>query len=228
VWTNALPQSAASVPSLLSLGFSLVMVDYRLTGVAPAPAAIQDARCSLSWISKNAKTYNFDLNEVIVFGTSSGGHRALMSGMLPASNPVDLPECKDQPRVTAILDFYGISDVRPLLAAGMTLKNSADRWIGNGNEPDRIALATQISPITYVRPGLPPTLIIHGDADPVVPYEQSTSLRQALTNVNVPVQLYTVPGGQHRKFSPEQSLAVGASLQQFLATQGLLPKSARQ
>jgi acetyl esterase/lipase len=111
-WKNARPQSAASFQSLLSLGFSLVMVDYRLTGVAPAPAAIQDARCSLSWVSKNAKTYNFDLNEVIVFGTSSGGHQALMSGMLPASSPVDLPECKDQPRAAALLDFYGISDVR--------------------------------------------------------------------------------------------------------------------
>lgn len=224
-WKNARPQSAASFQSLLSLGFSLVMVDYRLTGVAPAPAAIQDARCALSWVKKNAETYNFDLNDVIAFGTSSGGHQALMAGMLPASNAVDLPECKDQPHVAAILDFYGISDVRPLLTPGMTLKNSADRWIGTGNEADRTALATRMSPITYIRAGLPPTFIVHGNADPVVPYEQSTSLQQALTSVKVPSQLYTVPGGQHGKFTSEQSLAIGSSLQDFLAKQQLLPKA---
>jgi acetyl esterase/lipase len=221
-WKNARPQSAASFHSLLSLGFSLVMVDYRLTGVAPAPAAIQDARCSLSWVKRNAATYNLDLDEVIVFGTSSGGHQALMAGMLPAANDVDLPECKDQPRVAAILDFYGISDIRPLLAEGQTLKNSSDRWIGGGQ--DRLALAARMSPVTYLRAGLPPMFIVHGDADPVVPYEQSTSLEVALRDLKVPVRLYTVHGGQHGKFTPDQSLAIGASLQRFLDEQHLLPR----
>jgi len=221
-WKNARPQSAASFHPLLSLGFSLVMVDYRLTGIAPAPAAIQDARCSLSWIKKNSTTYNFDPHEVIVFGTSSGGHQALMAGMLPAANDVDLPECKDQPHVAAILDFYGISDIRPLLAEGQTLKASSDRWVGNG--PNRLTMAAQMSPVTYLRAGLPPTFIVHGDADPVVPYEQSTSLQKALKQLKVPVLLHTVPGGQHGKFTAEQSLDVGASLQHFLDEQHLLPE----
>ncbi len=82
-WKNARPASSTGFRSLLSLGFSLVTVDYRLTGVAPAPASVQDARCSLAWVKRNARQYNFDLNEVIVFGTSSGGHLALMAGMLP-------------------------------------------------------------------------------------------------------------------------------------------------
>ncbi|CAN5498390.1 alpha/beta hydrolase [soil metagenome] len=222
-WKNARPKSAASFQSLLRMGFSLVTVDYRLTGIAPAPAAIQDARCSLAWVKKNAARYNFDLNNVIVFGTSSGGHQALMAGMLPASNDIDLPECKDQPHISAILDFYGISDVTPLLADGMTLKSSSTRWIGSG--PGQMKLAAQMSPITYVRPGLPPTFIVHGDADPVVPYEQSTQLRKALTDFKVPVAMYTVPGGQHGKFTEEQSLAIGNALQRFLSEQRLLPKT---
>ncbi|MCU1321109.1 MAG: alpha/beta hydrolase [Acidobacteriaceae bacterium] len=220
-WKNARPKSAASFQSLLRLGFSLVMVDYRLTDVAPAPAAIQDARCSLSWVKKNAAQYNFDLNNVIVFGTSSGGHQALMAGMLPPSNEIDLPGCTDQPRVSSILDFYGISDVGPLLVEGMTLKNSASRWVGGG--PGQQKMATQMSPITYVRAGLPPTFIVHGDADPVVPYEQSTKLAQALTQLKVPVALFTVSGGQHGKFTEEQSLAIGKALQAFLAENRLLP-----
>lgn len=224
-WKNARPKSAASFQSLLRMGFSLVMVDYRLTRVAPAPAAIQDARCSLAWVKKNAATYHFDLEHVIVFGTSSGGHQALMAGMLPTPNDVDLPECGDQPHVSAILDFYGISDMRPLLADGMTLKSSAGRWIGNG--PGAPKLATHMSPITYVRAGLPPVFLVHGDADPVVPYVQSADLLKALTDAKVPASLVTVRGGQHGKFTEEQSLKIGAALQKFLGEQHLIPGSQR-
>jgi len=223
-WKNARPTSAASFHSLLSMGFSLVMVDYRLTGVAPAPAAIQDARCSLAWVKKNAAEYHFDLNEVIVYGTSSGGHQALMAGMLPPGNTVDLPECRDLPKVAAIFDFYGISDVKELLGDGFTLKRSTTNWLGGA--PDPQALATQMSPLTYVRHELPPTFIVHGDADPVVPYEQSTRLRDALQSAGVPVELITVPGGMHGKFTPEQSRMVGDSLKQFLQRQHLLPATA--
>lgn len=221
-WKNARPTSAAGFHSLLSMGFSLVTVDYRLTGVARAPASVQDARCALSWVKQHAVEYNFDLNEVIVFGTSSGGHLALMAGMLPANNPVDLPECRDQPKVAAILDFYGISDVKELLANGFTLKRSTTNWIGDA--PDAAVLATQMSPLTYVRPDLPPTFIVHGNADPVVPYEQSIRLREALHADKVPVELFTVPGGQHGKFTEEQSLAIGAALSKFLEANHLTPE----
>ncbi|WP_263410330.1 alpha/beta hydrolase [Terriglobus tenax] len=220
-WKNARPQSAASFHSLLSMGFSLVMVEYRLTGVAPAPAAIQDARCALSWVKKNAATYHFDTSEVIAFGTSSGGHQALMAGMLPASNNIELPECAGQPRVAAILDFYGISDVAELLHDGFTLQKSASRWIGDG--PNAAALAKQMSPLNYIRAGLPPTFIVHGDSDPVVPYTQSQRLLTALRQQQVPVTLFTVPGGQHGKFTQEQSLQIGDALRSFLKANHLLP-----
>lgn len=220
-WKNARPKSAASFHSLLSMGFSLVMVDYRLTGVAPAPAAIQDARCALSWVKKNATTYHFDTNEVIAFGTSSGGHQALMAGMLPASNDVDLPECKDQPKTAAILDFYGISDVSELLHDGFTLKQSSSRWIGDGS--NAASLAKAMSPLTYIRAGLAPTFIVHGDSDPVVPYEQSQRLLAGLRAVHVPATLFTVPGGEHGKFTQQQSLEIGEALRSFLAENHLLP-----
>jgi acetyl esterase/lipase len=220
-WKNARPKSAASFHSLLSMGFSIVTVDYRLTGVAPAPAAIQDARCSLTWVKKNASTYHFDLNDVIVFGTSSGGHQALMAGMLPADNAVDLPECREQPKIAAILDFYGISDVKELLGDNLTLQRSTKNWIANASDPQ--ALAIRMSPLTYVRRNLPPTFIVHGDTDPVVPYTQSTRLRDALKSNGVPVELITVPGGQHGKFTAEQSLSIGKSLHDFLSQQNLLP-----
>jgi len=219
-WKNARPQTAASFRSLLAMGVSLVTVDYRLTGVAPAPAAVQDARCSLAWVKKNAARFHFDLDKVLVFGTSSGGHLALMAGMLPAGNSVDLPGCQDVPKVAAILDFYGITDVEELLGDRYTLQRSSHNWLGN--VPDQHALARQMSPLSYVRPGLPPVFIVHGNADPVVPYEQSTRLRDALAAAGDTVELVTVEGGQHGKFSPEQVLMVGNSLRQFLLHSHLL------
>jgi acetyl esterase/lipase len=221
-WKNARPVSSTGFRSLLSLGFSLVTVDSRLTGVAPAPASVQDARCSLAWVKRNAKQYNFDLNEVIAFGTSSGGHLALMAGMLPEPSDVDLAECTDQPKVAAIFDFYGITDLMPLTAPGATLKKSASNWLGE--RADLPAFAEKMSPLHYVRPNLPPVFIVHGDADPVVPYEQSIQLRDRLNAVRVPVRMFTVPGGQHGKFSAEQSLEVGEQMKQFLLENHLMPQ----
>jgi dipeptidyl aminopeptidase/acylaminoacyl peptidase len=80
-----------------------------------------------------------------------------------------------------------------------------------------------MSPLTYVKTGLPPTFIVHGDADPVMPYEQSMRLRAALTAAHVPNELFTVPGGQHGKFTADQSLAIGAALTEFLKQNHLLP-----
>lgn len=53
------------------------------------------------------------------------------------------------------------------------------------------------SPINYVSPDSPPFLLIHGDADRIVPFHQSELMEAALTKVGVPVKLVRVPGGDH-------------------------------
>jgi len=64
-------------------------------------------------------------------------------------------------------------------------------------------LAKQLSPMTYVRKGVPPVLAIHGDADPIVPYAQSVTLIKALRASGDAAELITVPGGQHG-FTPKE------------------------
>ena len=89
---------------------------------------------------------------------------------------------------------------------------------------NREEIARRVSPITYVRPGLPPILTIHGDADPVVPYEQSVRLHQALTKAGVPNQLLTIPGGRHdapKGFAPNELRTAFATIIQFLGSHGL-------
>jgi acetyl esterase/lipase len=121
------PSSPGSFGAFFAAGMSVVAVQYRNAIDAPAPAAIQDVRCAMAWIKANAKKYNFDANRVVAWGGSAGGHLALMAGYAPASfNP---PGCTDQPRVAAVIDMYGASDV----AESLTYRGSMDfthQWIG--------------------------------------------------------------------------------------------------
>ena len=179
----------------LDMGMNVVNVEYRLQRVAQAPAAVEDCRCALRWVIQHAKEYGIDVNRLVVSGESAGGHLALTTGMLPAAAGLDR-QCPgaDNLKVAAIVNWYGISDVNELLD-GPNMKTYAVGWLGSA--PDREQVARRVSPIAYVRAGLPPILTIHGDADPTVPYPQSVRLHKALTDVGVPNELMTVPGGKH-------------------------------
>jgi acetyl esterase/lipase len=218
-WRNHRPTSYLPFQALLNMGFSVVNVECRLTPEAAAPAAVQDARCALAWVKKNRKKYQFDMKRVVVYGTSSGGHLALMAGMLPEPSDVDLPQCRDLPKVSAILDFYGIADVNELLA-GPHVRSWANRWIGERSDREDLALA--MSPLSHVRSDDPATFIVHGDADPTVPYTQSLRLEEGLKKAGVAVQLYTVRGGVHGKFDDDQMHDIFNSIHEFLAAEHVL------
>jgi len=218
-WKGERPASYGGFRAFLAAGISVVTVEYRLTGVAPAPAAVQDVRCSLAWVKANAEKYHFDTSRVIVYGTSAGGHLALMAGMLPTTNDVDLPQCRDVPKVAAILDFYGPYDLSPT-AMGAYKSPSVGKWLGS--VPDQLAYGRKMSPSSYVKPGQPPTFIVHGDADPVVPYQQSVELQHALDKVKVPNGLYTVHGGGHGNFSEEEKPKTMLLSLEFLKTQHII------
>jgi acetyl esterase/lipase len=213
------PKSYGGFRSFLAMGFSVVTVDYRMSLVAPAPAALQDVRCVMAWVKANAAKYNFDASRIVPMGTSAGGHLVLMAAMLPANNDVDLPQCKDVPRAAAVLDFYGPADLRPAMSAAYK-SPSVKLWIGDKPDPD--AYAAKMSPMTYVRAGLPPVFIAHGDADPVVPHATSELLLAALTKAGVPAELYTVPFGKHGQFPPDQMQIVTGKIQEFLIKNGVL------
>ena len=72
-----------------------------------------------------------------------------------------------------------------------------------------------------MRPGLPPFLTIHGDADPVVPYRHALLLHQALTRAGVHSELLTIPGGNHGDFSAAWLLRISAAVRAFLHRRGI-------
>jgi acetyl esterase/lipase len=203
----------------LEMGWNVINVEYRMASVSLAPAAVEDCRCALRWAVRNAKQYNIDTDRIVLTGHSAGGHLSLITGMLPEGTGLD-NNCDgtEKLRVAAIINWYGISDVTDLVQ-GRNRKNYAVMWMGS--QPDPLTIAKRVSPLTYVRAGLPPILSIHGDADPVVPYDQSTRLHQALSAAGVPNELVTIKGGGHGQFADAELEDAYQKISAFLRSHGL-------
>ena len=207
----------------LEMGFAVVNVSYRLGQVSAAPAAVEDCLCALRWIVRNAKEYDFDVTRIVTTGYSAGGHLALTTGLIPASAGLDrqCPGTEPLP-VAAIVNWYGITDVADLLD-GANVRPYAVQWLGS--LPDRVEIARRVSPLSYVRKSVPPTLTIHGDADPTVPYTHATRLHAALQQAGATSELVTIANGRHGNFPmPDQLRAVDA-VRAFLAKHGIHRRS---
>lgn len=212
--------SLLSLVPWMEMGWNVVNVEYRLARVAPAPAAVEDAICALRFLAAQAKTYSIDVTRIVTMGESAGGHLALASAMIPDSAGLDR-QCAGAtpvPTVAAAINWFGVTDVKDVID-GPNRANAAMTWLGS--LPNRDEIAARVSPLTYVRAGLPPVLTIHGDADRVVPYAHGVRLHEALQKVSVPNQLVTIPGGGHGNFTPEQRTMIYGQIRAFLAAHKL-------
>ena len=198
----------------LEKGWSAVNVQYRLGNVSLAPAAVEDSLCALRWVIRNAERYDFDPDRIVVSGNSAGGHLALTTGITPPEAELDR-QClgSETPKVAAIVNWYGITDVGDLLD-GQNQKSYAVRWLGAQSNKDEIA--ERVSPLSYIRKNLPPIISIHGDADPVVPYDHALKLHQRLDRVEVVNELITVPNGLHGGFPAAEMKRIYDSIFTFL------------
>jgi dipeptidyl aminopeptidase/acylaminoacyl peptidase len=122
----------------------------------------------------------------------------------------------------AIVNWYGIADVEDLLD-GPNMKTYAVTWLSSME--NRRDIARRVSPIHYVRAGLPPIITIHGDADPTVPYSHAVRLHEALEKAGVPNALVTIPGGRHGGFNREQTLRAYGEIEKFLTAHNLMKRS---
>lgn len=198
----------------LEKGWRVVNVEYRMAGNSLAPGAVEDTRCALRWIHRNAKQWNFDTSKIVLTGQSAGGHLSLITAMLPKGTPLDNRCYGDEDlRVAAVINWYGITDVNDLIQ-GANLKNYAVMWMGS--QRDAPEIARTVSPLSYVRAGLPPVLTIHGDKDDVVPYSHATRLKTALDQAKIPNRLHTVKGGGHGMFQLNEYAAAYNEIWSFL------------
>jgi len=234
------------------MGWNVVNVEYRLGAATDpstlAPAAVDDCFCALRFVASLPTTFNIDKNRLIVTGESAGGHLALSMGIIPESAGLGrdcagfvLPSAGGRgaaaapagtslaplPKIAAVINWFGITDV-PDVIDGANRQAAAARWFGDiSAAPDlarALELARKVSPLTYVRAGLPPIITVHGDADRTVPYPEAVRLHEALAKVNVPNQLITIPNGGHGNFTAEERLKIYTTIREFLTKNGVLQK----
>jgi acetyl esterase/lipase len=183
------------VSMLASNGYAAAAMQYRLAPLYPFPAAVQDAMTFIRHVRANAKDLNIDPGRIASMGNSAGGHLASMLGVLDRL-PDDPPEIPSA-RVQAVVDLCGISDVNdPRVQHNPIAWSFLEQFMEvpyEGNEA-RYALA---SPISHVNAHSAAFLLVHGDADDIVPIDQSERMAAALRGHEVPVEYVRLPGEGH-------------------------------
>lgn len=188
---------------LNSQGFTVFDVDYRMLHDVPAgqawEATVTDTKCALAWVAANASKYQVDPGRISVMGGSAGGHLSLMTaytagtGKFPPS--CGLPEGKAK----SVVDLYGPFDMLDYGTGpdGTDVGRTILRDTLGGSATEQEQRYRDWSPSSYVRAGLPPTLILHGTGDTLVPADQSHALDAALSQVGVPHRAIFLPFAPH-------------------------------
>jgi acetyl esterase/lipase len=175
-------------------GFIAVSVNYRLTHVAVFPAQIHDVKAAIRWVKTHEDKYNMDPAKIGIWGHSAGGHLAALAGV--AKDVVTLEGDCDMPGITGEVQAV-ITSAAPVdllhMGGWHNGVDSSDARLLGGPILENQEAAKSASPITYMAEDSPPFLIIHGDRDDIVPYEQAETLFKALPSAT----LVRVKNGDH-------------------------------
>ena len=193
----------ARLAPLAARGYLGVSVEYRLSGEARFPAQIADCKCAIRYLRAHAAEWSLDPDRIGAWGESAGGHLVTMLGTSGgvAELEGDGGWAEFSSRVQAVCDWFGPTDFLQMDRAGSAQNHDApdspeSELVGGPiqQNPDLVARA---NPITYVRPDCPPFLIVHGDRDPLVPFNQSELLEAALRRVGADFRFVRMSGAGH-------------------------------
>lgn len=204
-WTK--PNQFWEIPQLALLakeGFVIASVTHRSCWQAPAPAFLQDVKAAIRFLRAHAEEYDIDKTRVCAWGTSSGGNTALLLGLTGDDPAFETEEnAGESTAVQAVVDCFGPTDLIKMVDVQFKdypQKEDNVIWAlgGSSNDTYRDKLKL-ISPIRYVEPGrsLPPFLVLHGDADPVVLYEDSVAFYEKMTECGYDIDLVRVTDAPH-------------------------------
>ncbi len=181
---------------LAEQGYVVATVSYRLSDVAPFPAAVQDVKCAVRWLRANAERLHVDPDRIAMAGGSAGGHLSMMAGYV-TDNP-ELEGTGGHPdvssRVQAVVNLYGPTDLTTDFARD---NDVVVKFLGGESYAHKPELYRLASPNTHVSADDPPTLILHGSIDTVVPIDQAELLVDKLKEAGVPYEYDRIEGWPH-------------------------------
>ncbi|MDE0326547.1 MAG: alpha/beta hydrolase [Candidatus Poribacteria bacterium] len=208
----------------LKAGYAGASLNYRLSQHAIFPAQIEDVKAAVRWLRANAETYRLDPNRFAAWGSSAGGHLVAMLGTAGDVDKFEVGENLEvSSRVQAVVDYFGPTDFLQMDAQSLPdglvhdAPDSPESQLVGGPIQEHKYRVAKANPITYVSEDDSPFLIIHGDRDKLVPYQQSVLLKDSLEKAGVPVTFYKVEGGGHGWFrDPKVPELTKAFLEQHL------------
>lgn len=176
-------------------GVAAFSLNYRLSGVAPYPAAVEDCVRAIRWIREHAAELSVDPDRLGAQGGSAGGHLSLMMAFMePGEDDLDADGEPLKNWLRCVVSKCGPTDFTA--DDSMHRQAAAVAFLG-GDREQRPETYAEASPVSYVSPEDPPVLMVHGTADRTVPYSQVTILKGRLEEAGVPVELITIEGGGH-------------------------------
>jgi acetyl esterase/lipase len=192
--------AAAVAPVFLERGYAVAGLSVRSSGQATYPAQAEDVQAAFAWLRGHADDHGLDAARIAAMGNSSGGWVAVMAGLLAGAQ--------------AVVDFYGPTDFLQMdehmpdggaefkaflggIEGGHDDPASPESRLVGGPILERREECARANPITYVRSGAPPMLILHGQADQFVPHHQSELLFEALKAYRNEATFYSLPGVRH-------------------------------
>ncbi len=192
------------IGKLMEQGYAIASVDYRLSTQAVFPAQVHDIKAAIRFLRDNAQSLHVNASKIGILGSSAGGHLAALVGMSNGNKALEgkvgghLDQSSD---VQAIVSFYGASNLQTILSQstdhGLSVRIPALKLL-LGDTPDKKPeLAKLASPVAHLDKNDPPLLLIHGDADPQMPPQQSQELAKAYQAQGLPVTLIFLPGSKH-------------------------------
>lgn len=176
-------------------GYLTATVSYRLLKDGPYPACAEDITDAVNWFFKNGEAYGYDPDRIALVGGSAGAHLALLAAYgwekQTASDSLMLPE--KMHHIKAVVDIYGPVDLTTPYAQTQPLVTN---FIAHSYQ-ERPELYREASPVQYLDKNDPPTLILHGTSDDLVPVSQSDTLKAKLDRLGVPNVYCRVPLWPH-------------------------------
>ncbi len=231
----------------LSAGYAVVSIDYRLAPETKLPGIIEDLTDACRWVREQGPgLFNADPTRLAIIGHSAGGYLTLMAGFAVSPRPNALVSFYGYGDI--IGPWYSQPDPyylqQPLISRERALSVVGQEVISGTPEPHRrddfylycrqqglwpqeVAgrdpaeepeFFTPYCPLQQVDSNFPPTLLLHGDRDTDVPYEQSVMMREKLAEAAVPHELITIPGGEHGfdATRSEMTMAAFSTVENFL------------
>ena len=197
--------------AMLEAGYAIASINYRLSGEAAFPAAVQDAKAAVRFLRANAAEYKLNPDKIAAFGQSAGGNLASMlgtSGDVAEFDDPSLGNAGVSSRVQAVINWFGPNDFAVMdeqakaqgCSASDQTHSAADspesKYLG-APVPTVPDLVNQANPITYITEDDPPFLVQKGDQDCTIAIENTKMLADALAAAGLDVRYDLLQGVGH-------------------------------